>query len=266
MKIYLIVIALFLITSCNNSESILQSDVTEVFSSEQIKLGGFLGNYLVHPENTATDLSDNIYLAKNNTGFMINELTQSLELFSKTRKRSDLEVTFAIWEKLKNSEDKFTHYQSVMWNASNARLLQITGKAKYATVLSETVTRLSHNQNSIETVKEVIEKIVPIVFTKDIDNVYVNIYTPSEIHFEHSLGGEVGIQQNIEDLNSGNVELHFNMEVKQYLELYIRIPEWAKNASVVVKKVKYLAIAGEYCKIAKKWKEGDIVEISFKPT
>jgi DUF1680 family protein len=53
------------------------------------------------------------------------------------------------------------------------------------------------------------------------------------------------------------------METKRYIELWIRIPEWAHNASVTVKGVKYLSQPGSYSRVAKQWKEGDVVEVEL---
>jgi DUF1680 family protein len=53
------------------------------------------------------------------------------------------------------------------------------------------------------------------------------------------------------------------METKRYIELFIRIPEWAEEATVIEKGVKYVATPGSYCQITRKWSEGDMVEINF---
>ena len=47
------------------------------------------------------------------------------------------------------------------------------------------------------------------------------------------------------------------------MEIYIRIPEWAEGATVVMQNVKYIAPPGDYCEIAKSWINGDLVEIHF---
>jgi hypothetical protein len=51
------------------------------------------------------------------------------------------------------------------------------------------------------------------------------------------------------------------LQDKRYLDFYVRIPEWANKASVTVKGVKYNVIPGQFTEIAKKWKNGDEIEI-----
>jgi DUF1680 family protein len=101
------------------------------------------------------------------------------------------------------------------------------------------------------------------VLTKNGDHIYVNLFNPVEINYQHSLGGEVTFRQETTYPESGSVRLHFDNAENRYIELYIRIPEWAEGTSVVVKKVKYFTQPGSYCVIAKKWKQGDVVEIEL---
>ena len=103
----------------------------------------------------------------------------------------------------------------------------------------------------------------PYIFTKNVDHIHVNFFLPAEISYKHSLGGKVNIVQETGFPESGSIRLLFNMETKRYIELNVRIPSWAENASVTVKKVKYFAEPGSYCIVAKKWKQDDLVEIEF---
>ena len=62
---------------------------------------------------------------------------------------------------------------------------------------------------------------------------------------------------------SGKILIKFKMENKRYIELFIRIPEWAEGATVTEKGVKYVATSGSFCQIARKWNEGDFVEVNL---
>ena len=75
--------------------------------------------------------------------------------------------------------------------------------------------------------------------------------------------GEVTFRQETDYPKSGSVKLYFGMTERRYIELFIRIPSWAEGTHVNVKGVKYFADPGSYCKILKKWKEGDVVDIEF---
>jgi hypothetical protein len=103
----------------------------------------------------------------------------------------------------------------------------------------------------------------PYIFTKNVDHIHLNLFLPAEISYEHTLGGAVKIAQQTNFPKSGSIRLNFSMEIKRYIEVFVRIPTWAEGASVTVKGVKYFAQPGEYCIIAKKWKEGDVVEIEL---
>ncbi len=146
------------------------------------------------------------------------------------------------------------------WFRATGLLFELTGEAKYSQEL-ERVIYTSFKRNLAE--NEIEELVKPYVFTKNVDHVHVNLFVPSEISYRHSMGGEVKIRQETNYPESGRVRLKFSMTDKQYIELFIRIPSWAEDASVIVKGVKYIAPPGGYSKIAKKWKEGDVVEIEF---
>ncbi|WP_321373478.1 glycoside hydrolase family 127 protein [uncultured Draconibacterium sp.] len=143
-------------------------------------------------------------------------------------------------------------WHNPLWIEINGLLLELTGKEKYAQQLE-----LVSKTDSLS------EYIKPFVLTKRVDHIYVNLFEPAGIEYNHTLGGEVTFEQETAYPESGSVRLHFGMTEKRYIELFIRIPEWAEGTTVVVKKVKYFTQPGNYCIIAKKWKEGDLVEIEL---
>ena len=144
------------------------------------------------------------------------------------------------------------------WVSITGLLLELTGKEMYAAELE----RLNFLGGTLG--RNELNKIIsPFIFTKNTDHLYVNIFTPSEINYRHTLGGDVKVEMVTDYPRSGKVNLNLSLTEKRYIELNIRIPDWAENATVTVKQVKYFAAPGSYCKIAKKWKEGDLVEIEF---
>ena len=130
--------------------------------------------------------------------------------------------------------------------------MELTGEAIFAEVL-ETYQLDSSTRDYTK----------PFVITKSIDHIHVNLFEPTEIKYDHTLGGEVQFRMETAYPNSGKIKFHFGMTERRYIEVYIRIPEWAEGTTVTVKKVKYFASPGSYCKIAKKWKEGDVVEVEI---
>lgn len=167
----------------------------------------------------------------------------------------DLQTFEEEWQKF--SEKKAEHLTNTkdieVWIAITTELLELTQSERYAAEL-ERIAR-QHPETS--------KAISAYVFTKNMDHIYVNLFQPKQISYTHSLAGEVEIKQETTYPKSGSVKLHFSMTERRYIELYIRIPDWAEGTTVTVKQVKYFAAPGSYCKIAKKWKEGDLVEVEF---
>ncbi len=140
------------------------------------------------------------------------------------------------------------------WIKATGLLLQLTAETKYADELERLILCDALNGK---------EQIWPFIFTKNTDHLFTNVFFPGKVEYDHTLGGKVKVEMVTDYPNSGKVDLKFTMTEKRYIELFIRIPEWAEGTSVVVKKVKYFAAPGTYCKIAKKWRQGDLVEIQF---
>lgn len=144
------------------------------------------------------------------------------------------------------------------WFNVTAFLYQLSGDAIFAEELNKIVLQgIGENKDRNQ------EIVSPYIFTKNLDNLFVNIFTPSSINYDHTTKGNVNVEMETDFPKSGKVNLTFGMTERRYIEVSIRIPSWAEGATVTVKKVKYVARPGTYCKIAKKWKEGDLIEIEF---
>lgn len=144
------------------------------------------------------------------------------------------------------------------WFEVSGLLFELTGEAVFAEELQRIVL-LGIGKTIVEN-----KKIVnPYIFTMNYDNLFINIFTPATINYEHTTVGKVKVEIETNYPQLGKVDLKIGMSERRYIEINIRIPSWAEGAMVTVKKVKYFAPPGGYCKIAKKWKEGDLVEIVF---
>ena len=166
----------------------------------------------------------------------------------------------SLWELEKNKID-FTGLETVStWIEATGFLLEITGKPVYAEALQKLLA--DENMGLSASEFELAEQqLVPFIFTKNVDHIFVNLFVNSSVEYVHSLDGKVKITQ--ESKGSDGFVLKFNMDEKRYIEVNILIPAWATNAAVTEKNVKYVATPGEYCLIARKWKEGDFVEVNF---
>jgi DUF1680 family protein len=166
------------------------------------------------------------------------------------------------WSNLQKQSKNFAFNDMKSWIEITGFMLEVTGNARYASELEEMV----YQSASLypESDYREIEKIVtPWIFTKDLDYIYVNLFANATIKYEHSLFGAVEITQETDYPKSGKIALKFKMENKRYVELFIRIPEWAEGATVTEWRVKYVTTPGEYSQVVRKWNDGDIVEINL---
>jgi len=153
----------------------------------------------------------------------------------------------------KNQFSEFTLVEIEKWVEETGLLFELTKDASMAEELEEVV--YLNRQAKVYT--------DPFVFTKKTDKIHVNIFRNREIKFSHTMGGEVAIRQETDYPESGKIRIHFTMTNNRYIELHIRIPSWAEGTTATVKNVKYSTPPGDYCRIAKKWRNGDVVEIDL---
>lgn len=182
------------------------------------------------------------------------------QLYLQKDERFDFTQMQLLWQELKNRPEmeQVSGEAARQWFTISGFLFQLTADAQYISEMERLfLTGLFENAEELNSL------VAPYVFTRDVDHIHVNFFLPSEISYEHSLDGAVKITQITDYPESGNIRLNFSMEIKRYIEVFVRIPSWAEGASVMVKGVKYFTLPGSYCFIAKKWKEGDVVEIEF---
>ncbi|HCE58033.1 MAG TPA: hypothetical protein DER09_09470 [Prolixibacteraceae bacterium] len=192
-----------------------------------------------------------------------NELQQLKSFISKYENRDEsfsVEKMESLWES-ENKRIESTGSEAVLsWIEVTGFLLEITGKPLYA----EELQKLSTTENmglSASEFELTEQQLAPFIFTKNVDHIFVNFFVNSSVEYVHSLGGKVKITQELTGSNS--LLLKFSTTDKRYIEVNILIPSGAKNATVTEKNVKYVATPGEYCLIARKWKEGDVVEVKY---
>lgn len=191
------------------------------------------------------------------------EMQQLKNFVSKYENRDkdfSVEKMEALWESEKNKLDLAGFETVSAWIETTGFLLEITGKPLYAEALQQ----LSSEENaglSLSETKLAGQLLARYIFTKNVDHVFVNLFVNSSVEYVHSLGGKVKITQELTGPNS--LLLKFSTTEKRYIEVNVLIPPNAENPSVIEKNVKYVATPGEYCLIARKWKEGDMVEVKY---
>ena len=191
------------------------------------------------------------------------ELQQLKKFIGKYENRDpdfSLETMESLWETVNTKLDLAGLENVAAWIETTGFLLEITGKPKYAAALQQLTNEknigLSESDSEIAG-----QLLMPYIFTKDVDHIFVNLFVNSSVEYVHSLGGEVKITQELTGPNG--LVLKFNTTEKRYIEVHILIPAEAQNATVTEKNVKYVATPGEYCLIARKWAAGDMVEVKY---
>lgn len=208
----------------------------------------------VFPEKIAERMGETEMITyEPGTNVTLNALLQLATQFKQKKDSFNLDTFETKWQAAKGAVKLNNRTELAQWIEMTGLLLELTQKEKYAAEM-ERIGEYSAEASQL---------IEPFIYTKNTDNIYVNIFEESEISYHHSMKGEVTIKQITENPKEGSVKLVFGMTEQRYLELGIRIPVWAKESKVTVKGVKYFAPPGGYCHIVKKWREGDVVEIEF---
>jgi hypothetical protein len=191
------------------------------------------------------------------------EMQQLKSLISKYENRDkdfSVERMAALWETADNNIELAGFEAVSAWIETTGFLLEITGKPLYAEALQSllSIEKAGLSESETEVANQMLK---PFIFTKNVDHIFVNLFVNSSVEYEHSLGGKVKITQELTGSNS--LLLKFSTTEKRYIEVNVLIPANAENPSVIEKNVKYVATPGEYCLIARKWKEGDFVEVKY---
>ncbi len=240
-------------TSCSQHEKFPEF-VTRKVSPEEVELT--VDADLPSAGNTADSGREESNYPK------LDSLLTFQQMYLQENEAFDLERFRRVWESFRaeTKNNRLPEKEAFRWFRVSGFLFQLTGDA----AVVDEMEKIIWSQRSDATQTEVWDSIfTPYVFTRNVDDIHVNLFLPGEIGFTHSMGGKVKIRQEADFPASGSIRLNFSMEIKRYMEVFIRIPRWAEDASVTVKQVKYFAPPGSFCKIAKKWKEDDVVEIEF---
>lgn len=251
-NLFQIIVIVFLFISCSEVEQFPPKQFQKA-NPEEVKLNGKLfSSFPEKSDSTAIENYSNefnsilqlkTYYDENNAGFKLENLEEA-------------------WNELQIKSETFGFEDVKKWIEITGFLMEITRDNKYADELEKTF-YLSSQGFSEPVFLKIEEFIIPWIFTKNVDHIQVNLFVNSTIKYEHTLKGAVEITQETSYPELGKVQIQFKMENKRYIELFIRIPEWAQNVSIVEKGVKYVATPGTYAQIVRKWKEGDVVEIEF---
>jgi DUF1680 family protein len=102
-------------------------------------------------------------------------------------------------------------------------------------------------------------------YFRDGRGVYVNLYIPSTVRWTHD-GAEVALMQKSEYPYDSQVQFAVKTSKPVDFAVNLRIPAWARNASIAVNGKREAAQAGTFARIERTWKNGDRVEVELPLT
>lgn len=255
MKRIILLFLAFAVVACNYRAAEEPVNTAEQIPPGNISIGGILAELkdsLVMQKKTLDDQVP-LYVGQ------IKQLQHQVDEIKKQREKLDQGHFLREWNHLKEAilfnHERLTEADVNAWIALNDSLLKYTEQVRFADALEQMVYNRLGQQKFDE------DQLKSFLYTRLYDRIYVNLYGSSSLQIGHTTGGNVRLVQNTNYLYDGKISIKLEMQDKRYLDLFVRIPEWAGKASVSVKGVKYNTIAGEFTEIAKKWKNGDEVEI-----
>ena len=248
--IFLSGIALFLM-SCGKKENELTIVNTKSFAEKQITLDGALAGRF--NTDTIAAVQEPNQLTKR-----LDELISKSEKLNETESDSSWISILKNWEEIKmNISSSNTQDELRKWVELNSNLLKFSGEVRFADALEKIV----YGQKvSVLTEKE----LKSVVYTHVYDQIFINLLATSTLTHNHTTGGTIKLIQQTNYPESNEMTLKCESNDVRYLDVFIRIPEWAVNPTVTHGNVKYVAHPGEYCQISRKWNDGDEIQVRLK--
>jgi uncharacterized protein len=102
-------------------------------------------------------------------------------------------------------------------------------------------------------------------YLRDGRGVYVNLYIPSTVRWQHD-GAQIALTQKSEYPYDPHVQFEVKTSKTSEFAVNLRIPGWAQNASVAVNGKREAASAGSFARIERQWKNGDRIDVELPLT
>ena len=230
-------------------------DASHAFPDGQISLGGVIAEQL--SDFNRPD-SSRIYRVSLVAG-KIKQLQDQSEELKENDESAVLESFYRDWqdtkEKIRDHFEYLSEDDLKAWVSLNDSLLKYSGEVRFADELEKMI----YSAPVPEVISE--EMIKSFCYSRLYDRIYVNVYGSSAVEYEHTTGGRVRIFQDTKYPYDGRIKIKVELQDTRYLDLFIRIPQWSDQASVRVKGVMYNVVPGEYAEVARRWENGDEVDI-----
>lgn len=245
-----------LFSACGSEKESFIWTNSKSFAEKQIILEG---------ELSLRTREDSLYY-NSESSLLLTDLEEMLSITGKLKKtKSD-----SSWTALQKSWEEFriiepdrladTSRNSVIvlqkWAELNSQLLKLTGEVRFGDALEKLIydPKLNLPERLIKSV----------IYTHINDQIFINLIGSSSLNHHHSTGGTVKLIQKTKYPLTNQIALFCECSDTRYLDVFIRIPEWAVNPTVTHGNVKYVARPGEYCQVSRKWRNGDEFLIALK--
>lgn len=241
-------------TSCSLKTTEDPVNKAQLIPPDQVSIGGVLAELVAESEEAQQSQSASPSYLQD-----IKQLQADLEQAKLGRSELDETNLPEKWNPL--NQDILQNFERLSaedvnaWVALNDSLLKYSQEVRFADALE----RVAYNQVGTKRLKT--NQLKSFYYTRLYDRIFFNIFGSSSLQYEHTTGGIVRLVQATDYPFDDRVTIKVEIQDTRYLDLYIRIPEWATNSHVTVKGVKYPVITGEYTEIARKWKNSDEIEI-----
>lgn len=192
----------------------------------------------------------------------ITELENLVNKFAESQSDENWNAVSGTWSMINSNETLGMMGDSLQsgilskWIDLNIQLLKLTGEVRFGDALENILYKSSSPEFSVDQLKSVI-------YTHVDDKIYFNILGSSSFSYQHTTGGNVRFVQKTQYPAGNEMVLSSELGDVRYMDVFIRIPTWAKNPTVTHGNVKYVARPGEYCEIFRKWKNGDGIVVKL---
>lgn len=253
--IHLLISVLFVafLASCGGNSNSPERISSQSFVAENISLDHQL-SALLKTDSSVTlsgPQSSKIY-----------ELENLVNKFAESQSGENLNAVSGAWTTVETNEiprmmnDSLPSGILSKWIDLTIQLLKLTGEVRFGDALENILYKSNTPEFSVDQLKSVI-------YTHVDDKIYFNILGSSSFVYQHTTGGNVRFIQKTQYPAGNEMVLTSELSDVRYMDVFIRIPSWAKDPSVTHGNVKYVARPGEYCEIFRKWKNGDEIVVKL---
>ncbi|MBW8325018.1 MAG: glycoside hydrolase family 127 protein [Prolixibacteraceae bacterium] len=245
-----------LFTACGSENESFNRANSQSFAEKQITLEGALS--LRIGVDSVNRTQESSFLIKN-----LEEMLSVTATLKKTKSDSSWTALQKNWEEFRSNEAVLladTSGNSVVvlqkWAELNSQLLKLTSEVRFGDALEKLI---------YEPKFYLPERLIKsVIYTHIDDQIFINLFGSSSLNHQHTTGGAIKLIQKTEYPSTNEIALFCECSDTRYLDVFIRIPEWAVNPTVTHGNVKYVARPGEYCQISRKWRNGDEFSIELK--